>query len=88
MLHNELPYVTMILIEPIVVTRELFNAKLDDRMAFMDSVVAMTSARRDTWPSKEQAFEYFKTRFPWKFWHPHVLRLLTVNLFSPTLIFQ
>jgi len=77
MLHHELPYVAMILIEPTIITRQLFNAELDDRMAYMDFVVAMTSARRDSWPSKEQAFEYFKTRFPWKFWHPLVLRLLT-----------
>lgn len=69
----------MILIEPAVVTRELFNAELDDRIAYMNLVVAMTSARRDIWPSKEHAFEYFKTRFPWRFWHPRVLHLLTVN---------
>ena len=72
----------MILIEPTVVTRELFNAQLDDRMAYIDLVVAMTSARRDIWSSNEHAFEYFKTRFPWKFWDSRVLRLLTVNLLS------
>jgi hypothetical protein len=79
MLDHELPYVAMILIEPTVVTRELFNAQLDDRMEYMNFVVAMTSARRDIWSSNEHAFEYFKTRFPWKFWDPRVLRLLTVN---------
>lgn len=79
MFHHELPYLAMILIEPSVVTRELFNAQLDDRMAFMDLVVAMTSARRDSWLSKEHAFEYFQTRLPWKFWDTRVLRLLTVK---------
>lgn len=78
-LNRELPYAAMILIEPTVVTRELFNAKLDERMAHMNFVVAMTSARRDFWSSNEHAFEYFQTRFPWKFWDPRVLRLLTVN---------
>ena len=82
MLHHELPYVAMILIEPTMATRELFNAQLDDRMAYMDFVVAMTSERRDIWSSNEHAFEYFKTRSPWKFWDPRVLRLLTVNSLS------
>ncbi|KAF8816217.1 hypothetical protein BYT27DRAFT_7238055 [Phlegmacium glaucopus] len=77
MLYHELPYVAMVLIEPTMMTREVFNAHLDDRMASMDSVVAATSARRDFWLSKEQAFEYFKGRFPWKSWDPRVLRLLT-----------
>ena len=89
MLNHELPYVSMILIEPTVVTRELFNTTLDDRMAHMDFVVAMTNARRDIWSSNEHAFEYFKTRFPWKFWDPRVLRLLTVNShFSSNRIIQ
>ena len=79
MLNHELPYAAMILIEPTMVTRELFNAQLDDRMAYMDFVVATTYARRDIWPSNEHAFEYFKTRLPWKFWNPRVLRLLAVN---------
>lgn len=77
MLPHELPYVAMILIEPTMVTREVFNTQLDDRMAHMDLIVAITSARRDIWPSKEHAFEYFKTRSPWNSWDPRVLRLLT-----------
>ena len=53
-----------------MVTKEIFTAQLDERMAYMDFVVDATSARRDTWQSKEQAFEYFKTRIPWKYWDP------------------
>jgi len=75
--YHQFPYVAMILIEPTMVTREIFTAQLDERMAYMDFVVAATSARRDTWRSKEQAFKYFKTRIPWKFWVPRVVRLLT-----------
>lgn len=78
MFRHQLPYVAMILIEPVVATREVFNVELDDRMACLDLVVAVISARRDIWPSKEHAFEYFKTRPPWKVWDPRVLRLLTV----------
>ncbi|KAF8167148.1 Alpha/beta hydrolase fold-1 [Crassisporium funariophilum] len=74
---NELSYVAMILVEPTLVTRELFNAHLEDRMASMDFAIAATSARRDRWPSKEHAFEYFKKRIPWGFWDPRVVRLLT-----------
>ncbi|PPQ72245.1 hypothetical protein CVT24_002345 [Panaeolus cyanescens] len=72
----ELPYAAMILIEPTIVTRELFELQREDRMASMDFAVAATSSRRDHWPSKEKALEYFSKRLPWSIWDPRVLRLL------------
>ena len=51
--YHQFPYVAMILIEPMMVTSEIFTAQPDERMAHMEFVVDATSARRDTWRSKE-----------------------------------
>jgi len=69
----------MILIEPTMVTREVFNAELEDRMSAMNFAVAATSTRRDTWRSRQHALEYFKKRIPWELWDPRVLQILVVS---------
>ena len=76
---QSLVYPAIILIEPTMVTRELFNAHLEDRMASMDFAVAATATRRDTWTSKEHAFDYFSKRIPWGMWDSRVVRLYTVS---------
>jgi len=75
-----LVYPAIILIEPTMVTRELFNAHLEDRMASMDFAVAATATRRDTWTSKEHAFNYFSKRIPWGMWDSRIVRLYTVSI--------
>lgn len=75
----ELPYAAMILIEPTIVRRELFELQREDRMASMDFAVAATSSRRDHWASKEKALEYFSKRLPWSIWDPRLVRLLVVS---------
>ncbi|KDR86137.1 hypothetical protein GALMADRAFT_235372 [Galerina marginata CBS 339.88] len=75
-LPHPYPYPALILIEPTLITRELFNAYREDRMAEMDFAVSATSARRHTWGSKELAYAYFRKRVPWEFWDERVVRLL------------
>ncbi|KAF8998383.1 Alpha/beta hydrolase fold-1 [Cyathus striatus] len=72
-----LPLTGLVLVEPTMVTRELWNAHLDDRMASMDLSVAATSMRRDKWRTREDAHNYFSRRNPWKAWDPRVVRLYT-----------
>jgi hypothetical protein len=76
---HELPYCAIILVEPSLVTRELFDAHIEDRLALMDLSVAATSARRDTWKSRGEAFRYFSKRTPWKTWNPRMVNILTVS---------
>lgn len=75
------PFLALVLVEPTMITRELFSANVDDRMATINFCVAATSVRRDAWDSREAAFDWFKRRLPWKVWDPRVLRLLTVCIF-------
>jgi len=70
-------YTAMVLIEPTLVTRELYDSQLEDRMASMDFAVASTSARRDLWNSKADALAYFSKRIPWGMWDPRIVRLYT-----------
>ncbi|KAF8954537.1 Alpha/beta hydrolase fold-1 [Flammula alnicola] len=67
---NELGYPAMVLVEPTMVTREVSNV-------CHGVCVTATSTRRDTWRSREEAFEYFKKRIPWGFWDARVVRILT-----------
>jgi len=43
---NELPHLAIILIEPTIVTREVFNSHLEGRMAAINSSVTAASIRR------------------------------------------
>lgn len=78
---QELPYVALVLVEPTMIPEELFYAHFDDRMATMEMIVAATSLRRDKWPSREDAFEWFRGKTPWKTWDSRTLRLLVVSVF-------
>lgn len=73
---SSLPYAAVVLVESAMVTRELFNAHLEDRMTTMDFVVGTTSTRRDTWDSRDVAFGWFSKRFPWNSWDSRVVRIL------------
>ena len=76
---HELPYCAMILVEPTLATPELFYAHIEDRMALMDFAVSATSARRNTWKSRDEAFSHFTKRLPWASWDPRMVHLLTVS---------
>jgi hypothetical protein len=76
---SQLPYAAIVLVEPTIVTRELFNAHVDDRMESMKFAVSATSVRRDKWDTREVAFSWLSKRFPWNRWDPRVVRLLTVS---------
>jgi hypothetical protein len=69
----------LILIEPTLVTRELFNEHFQDRMSQMEFSISATSSRRDRWKSKAEALLYFQKRFPWNMWDPKVLRCYAVR---------
>ncbi|KAF8629553.1 hypothetical protein AX15_003385 [Amanita polypyramis BW_CC] len=72
----DIPYVAVVLIEPTMAPKEVFYSRYEERKAAVDFAVNTTSIRRDTWPSKDDAFAYFMKRVPWKGWDPRVVRLL------------
>jgi hypothetical protein len=68
----------LVLIEPTLVSREVFSSHFEDRMAQMDFAVSATSSRKDQWKSKPDALQYFRKRFPWNMWDPESLKLYVV----------
>ncbi|KAF5337656.1 hypothetical protein D9758_012998 [Tetrapyrgos nigripes] len=74
--QSQIPYVSLVLIEATMVTRDLFFKHFDDRMATMEFTVEATAIRRDTWPGREEAFKWLSKRFPWNGWDERVVRIL------------
>ena len=66
-----------VIIEPTIFTREIFRDTYDERMAGIQMSKKVTLRRRDTWASREDAFNYMKNRAPWSTWDESVLRLYT-----------
>ncbi|PFH46851.1 hypothetical protein AMATHDRAFT_153639 [Amanita thiersii Skay4041] len=73
---SEPPYLSVILIEPSIAPRDVYNSRYEERRAVLEYAVSSTSMRRDTWASRKDAFAYFKSRAPWKLWDERVVRLL------------
>lgn len=71
------PYAAIILIEPMMISQDLFYSTFDERIAAMEFAVEATRVRRDTWPSRKTAFQWMKNKFPWCNWDPRVLQLFT-----------
>lgn len=76
---TEIPYESLIFIEPTMVSQELFYETFDDRISVMEFTVEATRMRRITWPGREEAFKWMSRRFPWRKWDPRVVRLLVVS---------
>ncbi|KAI0363610.1 alpha/beta-hydrolase [Pilatotrama ljubarskyi] len=74
-IEDELPAVkfeAIILIEPALITREVYNANLAEREGALKMMNKAISKRRDLWNTREEAKAYFEERFPWMNWDPRV----------------
>ncbi|KAJ7745822.1 Alpha/beta hydrolase fold-1 [Mycena maculata] len=67
-----IPYVSVVLIEPIIATREIFYRHIADST---QTIVAAITMRRQRWRSRTEAYEWLKRRGPWKRWDARVLRI-------------
>ncbi|KAI0763278.1 alpha/beta-hydrolase [Trametes elegans] len=68
-------YDAIVLVEPSLITREAFDANLEEREGALKAMSEAVSKRRDTWNSRDEAKKYFEKRFPWSIWDPRVLEL-------------
>ncbi|KAJ7147986.1 Alpha/beta hydrolase fold-1 [Mycena filopes] len=74
------PFTAMILIEPAMVAAELDPYK-EGGIAMLTSAIRV---RRDTWESRDDAFQWMNARFPWNIWDPRVLRAHIDHAFKDT----
>ncbi|KAJ7121475.1 Alpha/Beta hydrolase protein [Mycena epipterygia] len=72
-----IPYLSLVLIEPTVIPRELFYRHVDDRVSTMEFVVSATTSRRERWRSRPDAKAWLARRVPWDSWDPRALHMLS-----------
>lgn len=65
---GELPYESIILVEPPMIDRHVFQANIKDRERQTSMLTKAIAAQRNTWNNRKAAFEYFVKRAPWKTW--------------------
>ncbi|RDX51310.1 alpha/beta-hydrolase [Lentinus brumalis] len=72
--NDTLPYSSMILVEPPMMTQEVLDAVMRDGRAWK-ALIGMAKSRKDTWPSREAAREWMSRHLPWKAWEPRCVDL-------------
>ncbi|KAI9056797.1 alpha/beta-hydrolase [Trametes sanguinea] len=72
------PYAAVLMVEPALISPECYKSS-PDIQALLEDTAKGVLKRRDTWPSREQAKEYFRKRFPWNNWDSRVLDLYVVH---------
>ncbi|KAF4604846.1 hypothetical protein EYR40_003628 [Pleurotus pulmonarius] len=68
------PQVAFILVEPTIMSETQWQALIDDRMEKMEFSIRMTMKRRTLWPNREDAFAWFRRKYPGTTWDDRVLR--------------
>lgn len=75
---DRLPLASMILVEPPMMTREGVE-RATEAGAVLILAVDIAKMRKDIWPSRAAAREWFAKRVPWKRWDPRALDLYIVS---------
>ncbi|PBL01645.1 alpha/beta-hydrolase [Armillaria gallica] len=69
------PYECIILVEPPMIDRHVFQAHLEDRKRQTSMLTKAVAAQRNSWDNRKAAFEYFSRRVPWKTWDSRVIAI-------------
>lgn len=72
------PYESIILIEPALIDRHVFQANIKDRERQTAMLTKAVAAQRSTWNNRKAAFDYFVKRAPWKTWDIRIV-IIQVN---------
>ncbi len=76
------PYECIILVEPPMIDRHVFQAHLEDRKRQTSMLTKAVAAQRNSWDNRKAAFEYFSRRVPWKTWDSRVIAIHIVRTFT------
>ncbi|KAI0750000.1 alpha/beta-hydrolase [Daedaleopsis nitida] len=81
-ISDDLPgveYKDLVLIEPALITRELFTVNREDREGALRRTNYAISKRQDQWASREEARQYFNMHTIWQMWDRRVLELYVLH---------
>ncbi|EIW62401.1 uncharacterized protein TRAVEDRAFT_45221 [Trametes versicolor FP-101664 SS1] len=71
---DKLPYSSLILVEPVVLDPEVLE-QISQADSPLTKIIEFARTRRDTWPSRAAAREWFAGQLPWSQWDARVLDL-------------
>jgi pimeloyl-ACP methyl ester carboxylesterase len=74
-LPSQIPYHAIILVEPPLIDRDVYYANLQKQEQDIKRVSKVIAAGKSSWKSSEAAFEWMKSRQPWKNWDSRVLQI-------------
>ncbi|SJL01240.1 uncharacterized protein ARMOST_04558 [Armillaria ostoyae] len=72
------PYESIILVEPPLIDRHVFQANIKDRERQTAMLTKAVAAQRNMWDNRKAAFDYFVKRAPWKTWDIRIV-VIQVN---------
>jgi len=79
--NHELPFSSMILVEPPMVPPELISFEQFEQLVGMIGMAV--KKRRETWPSRQAALEFLSKRKPWRSWTPKAIELFVQHALRP-----
>ncbi|ETW87252.1 Esterase/lipase/thioesterase [Heterobasidion irregulare TC 32-1] len=68
-------YSGIILVEPLLIDKDVYHQNLEDRELHMKAVAKIVASVRSVWKSTDDAFQWMSRRPPWNTWDPRVLRI-------------
>ncbi|OCH83549.1 hypothetical protein OBBRIDRAFT_840440, partial [Obba rivulosa] len=63
-----MPYVAIIFVEDSLSSMEVWKKRGNDIRRNLDAMMSAIAKRRDTWANRQEAYDYFSSRAPWKTW--------------------
>lgn len=74
---DKIPFSSVIMVEPPMVPPEIMPEEQFKELVGMIAVAVRK--RRESWPSRAAAVEFFTARKPWKSWTPRAIELFAVS---------
>lgn len=74
---DKIPFSSVIMVEPPMVPPEIMPE--DQFRQLVGMIAVAVRKRRESWPDRATAMEFFKTRKPWKSWTPRAIELFAVG---------
>lgn len=87
---DHIPYASIILLEPHMMPRHIvkwMQKNKGSQPTPLQVLAESAKTRKDTWPSREAAQQWFAKRYPWKLWDQRALRLFVVRMMHPCVIY-
>lgn len=78
---DQLPYSSLILVEPSMMTKEILARLMSKGNDAWHDLIQMARTRRDVWDSRVAARQWMASRLPWKTWTPRAIDLFVVRSF-------